>query len=85
MADYILSVPFINNSFKIRIELIQLSSSSGSCNTNSISGRSRQNVDQVLSQENLAKNEIFVDFHSNLEILGGFQKTCDPVWIRHWV
>ena len=31
------------------------------------SGGSRQNVDRVLSQKNLAKNEIFVQFHSNLE------------------
>ena len=38
------------------------------------SGGSRQNVDRVLSQKNLAKNEIFVHFHSKLEILTGFQK-----------
>ena len=48
------------------------------------SGGSRQNFDQVLSQENLAKTEAFVHFHSNLESLTGFQKPCDPVWIRHW-
>ena len=47
------------------------------------SGGSRQNVDLVLSQKNLAKNEIFVHYHSNLEILTGFQKPFDPVWIRH--
>ena len=49
------------------------------------SGGSRQNVDRVLSQKNLAKNEIFVHFHSNLEILTGFQKPCDLVWIRHCI
>ena len=47
------------------------------------SGRSRQNVDRILSQKNQAKNEIFVYFHSNLEILTGLQKPCDSVWIRH--
>ena len=47
------------------------------------SGRSRQNVERVLSQENLTKNEIFVHFYSNLEILTGFRKPYDPVWIRH--
>ena len=47
------------------------------------SGRSRQTVDRVLSQINLSKHEIFVHFHSNLEILTGFQKPCDLVWIRH--
>ena len=39
--------------------------------------------DRVLSQKNLAKNEVFVRFHSNLEILIGFQKPRDPAWIRH--
>ena len=29
------------------------------------------------------KNEIFVHFHSNLGILTGFQKPCEPVWIRY--
>ena len=53
-------------------------------NTKECSGGSRQNVDRVLSQKNLANNEICVHFHSNLEILTGFQKPCDPVWIRHW-
>ena len=43
------------------------------------SGGSRQNVDWVRSQKNLTKNEIFVHFHSNLELLTGFQKLCDPV------
>ena len=49
------------------------------------SGGSRQNVDQVLSQKNLMKNEIFAHFHSNLENLTGFQKPCDPLWICHWM
>ena len=48
------------------------------------SGGSRQNVDWVMNQKNLAKNEILVHFHSNLEILTGFQEPCDRVWIRHW-
>ena len=47
------------------------------------SGRSRQNFDLVLSEKNLAKNEVFVHFQSNLEILTGFQKPCDLVWICH--
>ena len=46
------------------------------------SGGSRQTFDRVLSQKNLAKNEVIVHFHSNLEILTRFQKLCDPVWIR---
>ena len=50
-----------------------------------LSGGSGQNVDRVLSHKNLTKNEIFVHFHSNLEILTGFQKPYDPVWIRHWI
>ena len=49
------------------------------------SGISRQNVDWVRSQKNLAKNEIFVHFHSNLELFTGFQKLCDPAWIRHCI
>ena len=48
------------------------------------SGRSRQNVDRFLSQRNLTKNDIFVNFYSNLEFLTGFQKPCDSVWIHHW-
>ena len=52
---------------------------------NDFSGGSRQNFDRVLIQKNLTKNDIFVHFHSNLEILTGFQKPCDPVWIRHWI
>ena len=50
-----------------------------------ISGGSRRNVDQILDQKNLAKkkNEIFVHFHSNLDILTMFQKRCDSVCIRH--
>ena len=51
---------------------------------NSGGSRHVQNVDQVLSQKNLSENEVFVHFHSNLEILTVFQKACDPVWIRHW-
>ena len=43
------------------------------------SGGSRQNVDRVLNQKNLTKNEIFVHFQSNLEILTGFQRPgLDP-------
>ena len=43
------------------------------------SGGSRQNVDRVLNQKNLAKNESFVHFRSNLEILTGFQRPgLDP-------
>ena len=49
------------------------------------SGGSRQNFDRVLCKKNLTKNEIFFHFHSNLEILTGFQKPCDQVWIRHWM
>ena len=49
-------------------------------NISDFSGGSRPNVDRVLSQKNLAKNEIFVHFHSNLEILTRFQKICDLVW-----
>ena len=49
------------------------------------SGGSRQNLDRVLIQKSLVKNEIFVRFRSNLDILMGFQKPFDPVWIRHWV
>ena len=43
----------------------------------------RQKVDRVLSQKNFAKNDIFVYFHCDLEILTGFWEPCDPVWIRH--
>ena len=49
-------------------------------NISDFSGGSRPNVDRVLSQKSHAKNEIFVHFHSNLEILTRFQKICDPVW-----
>ena len=35
------------------------------------------------ARKTLQKNEIFVHFHSNLELLTGFQKLCDPVWICH--
>ena len=41
------------------------------------------NFDRVLSQKDLAKNEVFVHFQSNSQILTGFQKPRDPVWIRH--
>ena len=43
-------------------------------------------LDKILTgseSEKPRKNEVFVHFHSNLEILTGFQKPCDPVWIRH--
>ena len=30
------------------------------------------------------KNDIFVHFHSNLEILVRFHKPHDTTWIRHW-
>ena len=45
------------------------------------SGGSRQNFDLVLSQKSPVKNEIFVNFHSTLEIFTRFQKPCDSVWI----
>ena len=47
------------------------------------SGGSRQNFDRVLSQKNIAKNDVLAHSHSNLAILTGFQKPCNPVWIRH--